>query len=157
MKKLISMVDFVLEQDLQIPIGRTAGQMIKYANFLKQPLELCMFIPCKLVDGVWVVLEEPDRDNNKYDVYDREFCYFNDGLFLHDEQEYQEAKDRVLFEGFSLENKGQFTVWIQKENHSICFTDRGKININSQNERTVEDVIKYEFLLTPNALKQLGL
>lgn len=144
------MTDFVLEQDLPQPIGRTAGQMVKFGLFLKQKLELWMFVPCKFVDGVWVVL-----DSYFYDQ-------FNSGRLVTDEEmkeveQYQEAKDRVLFEGFSLENKGEFTTWIQKDNHSICFTDRGKININSQNERTVEDVIKYKFILTLTAQKQIGL
>ena len=125
----------------------------KYANFLRTPLNLSMFIPCKLVNGVWVVLEKPIF-YEQWSVHKDEYPYAD---WAHVQaNEYQEAKDKCIFNGFSLENKGEFTVWIQKDNHSICFTDRGKININSQNEINAEDVIKYEFILTQTAQKQLS-
>ena len=88
MDKLIPLIDYVLEQDLPQPIGRTAGQMVKYGLFLKQKLELWMFAPCKLVEGVWVVLKEPLKRN-----------YSNVNINNSYHKEYQEAKDRVLFEG----------------------------------------------------------
>ena len=44
MKNLISMVDFILEQHEQCISSTNATY--KYANFLKQPLELWMFVPC---------------------------------------------------------------------------------------------------------------
>ena len=90
MKNLIGMVDFVLNQGETSSFDTDQGdwyfkeqskldKIRSYANFLKQPLELWMFVPCKLVDGVWVVLEEkkPFQDN-----------YF----------EYQQAKDICVFE-----------------------------------------------------------
>ena len=32
----------------------------KRVNFGKQPLAIYQFVPCKLIDGEWVVLEEPN-------------------------------------------------------------------------------------------------
>lgn len=149
MINLIPMVDFVLGQRKKEDTDniRRFWGCERYANFLKQPLELWMFVACKLVDGAWVVLEEPDRDNNKYDVYDREFCYFNDGLFFHDEQEYQEAKDRVLFEGFEKDN-----YFVTHKSHASFFYP-----ISCLHEQSIEDLVKYNLELTPTALKKIGL
>ena len=107
MKNLIGMVDFVLNQGETSTLDTDQGdwyfkeqskldKIRSYANFLKQPLELWMFVPCKLVDGVWVVLEEkkPFQDN-----------YF----------EFQEAKKRCLFEGFEV-RKGN---WLLNGNIDI--------------------------------------
>lgn len=143
MEKLISMVAYVLDQQNKSDsMGNSYWNCVNYANFLKQPLTLGMFVPCSKENGQPLSL---------YGIIDK------GGLVLDviEYEEYQEAKDRVLFQGFELENKGEFTTWIQKGNHSICFTDRGKININSQNERIVEDVIKYEFTLSETAKNQL--
>ena len=59
MKKLISMTDFILEQrmtseevnassfqQIQNHINTYYDKVYAYANFLKQPLKLEMFVPC---------------------------------------------------------------------------------------------------------------
>jgi hypothetical protein len=83
--KLISMTEFVLDQgnpsntDFQF-----ADKVMSYANFLKQPLELWMFVPC---DEEGNVLEEPrpqDGDDGNWNYQAR----FN---------QYQQAKERCLF------------------------------------------------------------
>lgn len=45
--------------DLQALKQKIQDAIFNHANFLKQPLNIGMFVPAKLVDGVWVVLEEP--------------------------------------------------------------------------------------------------
>lgn len=91
--KLLSMTDFVLEQNKEFKPTRTYKEIaLNYANFLKQPLELWMFVPCKLVDGVWVILEKPKETSEGIEAYD------------FDCQEYLQAKERRLFEGFRIEN-----------------------------------------------------
>lgn len=110
----------------------------KRVEFGKQPLEIWQFVPCKLVDGVWVVLDSKKPFQDNY-------------------HEYQEAKSRCIFEGWVLENTSKFTIWIEKDGLSICFTDRGKINVNSHNEKTIEDLVKYNLELTASAIKELGL
>lgn len=88
--KLISMTDFVLQE-------KTGGQQVnsitsqlyyelriikKYADFLKQPLKLEMFVPC---DEKGNVLKEPSLVPS----YELEI--------------YRKAKEKVLFEGIDLD------------------------------------------------------
>jgi len=82
MTNLISMVDFVIEQDKINKIGwNNYVNLVSYANLLKQPLELWMFVPC---DEDGNVLAEPPKnvDINNVDW----------------QIEYQQAKERCLFE-----------------------------------------------------------
>ena len=56
--KLISMTDFVfdqfskLEKTQEINILQFRNNIGNYANFLKQPLKMWMFVPCDLDDNV---------------------------------------------------------------------------------------------------------
>lgn len=87
MKNLISMIDFVIQQwDKDIYTDDFAQLMIIYANFLKQPLELWMFVPCN-EDGN--VLEEPEfsEPNNESEI----------GNYDELRYQYQQAKERCLF------------------------------------------------------------
>lgn len=87
------MTDFVLNarldmeklpnEDFRETISRRGvliESMFNYANFLKQPLELGMFVPC---DEDGNILEEPD-------------C--NLDIRMVEMKEYQQAKERCLFE-----------------------------------------------------------
>lgn len=84
--KLISMTEFVLMQNGrfangEIDVKQLALLNLNYANFLKQLLELWMFVPCRLVDGAWVPYKGTDPISNT-------------DLFM----EFDKAKERVLFE-----------------------------------------------------------
>lgn len=151
MKKLVSMVDFVLEQVKLLKTEKNnilqfRNNITDYANFLKQPLTLSMFIP---TDENGDVLKEPClscSDN----------CNFDKCL------EYQQAKQRVLFEGFELvKDKYKDTlreivylpnthkqVWRKLTYHN------GKVEIfffNYYNDfKTIEDLIPYNLTLTDN-------
>lgn len=134
MERLISMTDFVLEQvKRKVSVISHMICIEDYANFLKQKLELYMFVPCKFIDGVWVVLEDPPKnvDENNLDW----------------QIEYQEAKDRVLFEGFEKDNS-----FVTHGNHSSFFYP-----ISCLHEQTIEDLVKYNLELTQTAKKQIGL
>ena len=96
--KLISMTDFVLEQGKKPNNSdfreRFFVKVLNYANFLKQPLTLGMFVPC---DDDGNVLEEPSKDmwdnfiNSQFGHFNESYTYcFN----------YQEAKSKVIFEDF---------------------------------------------------------
>ena len=139
MDKLIPLIDYVLEQDLPQPIGRTAGQMVKYGLFLRQKLELWMFVPCKLVDDVWIILEEP--------VYtEPSNMYYNNSYV----KEYKEAKDRCLFEGVTYipaEDKNSYDIIrICKEISVINYPKFWK-------DAIVESLIPYNLILTETAKK----
>lgn len=88
--KLIPIIDFVLIEDLErltepeYTSFEFMENVTEYAKFLKQPLELCMFLP---VDGEGNVLDRPKHAMTGYD---------------HIYKEYQKAKDRCLFKGFEI-------------------------------------------------------
>ena len=96
MKKLIGMVDFVLEQkELKIMRLAKLHRIENYANFLKQQLAIWQFVPCELVDGVWVVLEEANSARIGYVLGGWDFKY--------DMEKYQQAKERCLFDGIRVD------------------------------------------------------
>jgi len=145
MKTLTSMTDFVLEQseilhkdqknrNFNLGMLDFATNSIKYARFLKQPLAVYQFVPCKLVDGEWVVLEEPCAGMYGYD---------------HVYKEYQEALDEVLFEGFEVCNR-------QSEFICIVFKD-GYLLLKNLLKETIEYLVPYNLQLTKTALKEIGL
>jgi hypothetical protein len=131
--KLIGMTDFVLEQikklkSSEINILQFRNSIENYAKFLKQPLELWMFVPCA-VDGE--VLEKPQKFDfflkHKYQSYDIRTGYKLD--------EYLKAKERCLFD-FHIKNA----------HHEILF-----------HNDTIEDLVGNGFILTPTAIKKIGL
>lgn len=144
MKNLISMTDFVLEQRKTYngDFEDLADLYLRYANFLKQPLELCMFVPC---DENRNVLQEPKLDYEPV-------AFWNAGEIdeKHNELygEYQQAKERCLFEGFDSAEK------CQKKNYFEFENDFGQdVRIY-----TVEDLVYHDLVtLTPTAIKQIGL
>jgi len=161
MKKLISSKEYIIL--VWKMVGLTYIQklhlLVAYANFLSKKLELWMFIPCKLVDGVWVVLEEPDGDNYKSDE-EKEIPKFDYFKYKKDSEEYQEAKDRVLFEGFEkiiTNNSGSFE--IMKDGFQVYYYKSIPdycLWLGSQKEKLVEDLVKYNLELTQTAQKQLS-
>lgn len=147
MSKLISMTSYVLKhtKDLDfVSIFVAKLMMVRdYANFLKTPLELGQFVPC---DKDGNVLEEP--------TYYAE--WYNYGSFTkHGEKivkeckKYQQAQDRVIFKGCSVEkrkvyytikNKGGDLIWVSW-NHS----------------KDIEYLIERNTTLTESKAKSLGL
>lgn len=104
----------------------------KRVNFGKQPLAVYQFVPCKLVDGKWVVLEEPCAGMYGYD---------------HVYKEYQKALDKVLFEGCVLMDG-----WCLKLPCGYLLGSEESLNF-----RTIEDLVTYNLPLTKTALKEIGL
>jgi len=159
--KLISMTDFVLQQD--ITDIKQRDSIVKYANFLNQPLKLEMFVPC---DDEENVLEEPNRWNDYL-----EFPESFDGNKEWDElYDYQQAKEKVLFEDSILIDE---TMYHQTKRVLIMLKSYPTFRIlnqfyyrdgsierqlfpNNENLR-IEDLIKFELELTESALKQIGL
>ena len=153
--KLISMTDFVLEQN-KLPFyyyDALWTKVINYANFLKQPLELCMFVPC---DEDGNVLEEPrpqEGDNGNWNYQAR----FN---------QYQQAKERVLFEGFEFCESQSKGTNLRLKLFVSPYADSGRLYLTKKKENiyhswfqlfTIEDLIQCELQLTPTAIKQIGL
>jgi len=138
--KLISMIDFVLGNDPHTKVY--SKRCWNYANFLKQPLTLEMFVPC---DHEGNVLEEPTGASSF--TYDMETVY-------------QKAKERVLFEGFQFYSMGG-----EKGEHFIlkCGTVQmpsfkdGTLRFAGFNYKSIEKLISHNLELTPTALKQTKL
>lgn len=139
------MTDFVLnEQNVwggnenkYLEIGLS---VIRYTNFLKQPLKLEMFVPCD--EGGNVVSDIITDDN-----------YF--GIHI-----YEKAKEKVLFEGFEIHilldddtkrltssNANFNPAWYNKEKGWYLSSGVGKM--------LVEDLIQYNLELTESALNQI--
>ena len=141
--KLLSMTDFVLEQekglenllDEKLPIIKTISsydKIVKYANFLKQPLKLEMFVPC---DEDGNVLKPVLGKNTEY--------YFD--------KEFKKSKEKVLFEGFTFKEETKDSYFLLEE--GIYTHVLTKIF-----PRTIENLVGMDKLtLTESALKQLGL
>lgn len=154
MGKLISMTDFVFKKIKEHEINNTPDwalydyeefilrntldKLENYAKFLKQTLTLGMFAPCNL-DGN--VLEEPkwvSPEGVKWDEYVKE---------------YQEAKDRVLFEGFEYIEANK-----EGDYPFVRIAYLSPINYPKfWNGLTVEHLIKYNLTLTESKAKELGL
>jgi len=124
-----------------------------YDEFLSLLLEIWMFVPCKLIDVVWVVLEIPNP--NKVD-------------YLYYMKEYEQAKERCLFEGFEVVKdkykscKREFIYLPNTETQvwrKITF-HTGEIQTfffdYYEQFRTIEDLVKYNLQLTPTTIKQLA-
>lgn len=126
-----------IQSELWLP--SFADDVSKYANFLSKTLEIWQFVPCKLVEGVWVVLEEKKPFQDHY-------------------YEWEEAKDRCYFEGFELITKPNGNRYIQKNQTIIFFNTEEdfdyRLNVKL---KTIEDLLKYNLELTPTGQKESGL
>lgn len=115
---------------------------LKRIDFGKQKLEIWMFVACKLVEGVWVVLEEPNEYKEFLKTWNKQGSWATIECL-----EYQEAKERVLFEGFEY-NENVF-------NGSFVIANYIKIPIWNMYREIVESLAKYELKLTPTAKKTI--
>ncbi len=125
--KLISMTDFVLEQD--ITLIESKFRILYYAKFLKQPLELWMFVPC---------------------VDNEVFNYSKHG----NKEQYQEAKERCFFEGFECKEIyewGFLKIWFDDFEVYIDLIKKDTI------EDLLTYSVDFDLELTQTAIKQLGL
>ena len=144
------MVDFVLEQSKTNDIDFIQGlqkleRIYKYANFLKQPLQLWMFVPC-------------DEDGN---VLEKPICQ----EYALANKKYQQAKGRCLFDGFEFTESQNFST-VNKIKNSVHWYTKDRLYLTTKKENgyhsyfqlfTVEDLVQCDLQLTPTALKQIGL
>jgi len=133
--KLIEMIDFVLEQKFGVGnqiISKDVfyDKVSNYTNFLKQTRELWMFVPC---DEDGNVLEEP-KHNGTLGLWARQ-------------KEYQQAKERCLFEGFE--------VGVYPLERYIMHQDGFGLVIEDLKKQTVRDLVKYNLKLTQTGEKQI--
>ena len=156
--KLQSMTDFVLEQNKDgLSHTRYSYQKcFNYAKFLKQPLQLGFFVPCDENNNV---LKEPSV---------KDFLYHGKKLnhidFSAETEQYQKAKERVLFEGFEVKSSKihedrEFIGW-EIYNPSIFINiGNGWQKPEFPDFEIIEDLLSFskEVELTDSAIKQIGL
>lgn len=156
MEKLIKMSDFVMQQNMHyankdIAIEKLQLNILNYAMFLKKSLTLGMFVPCDFKGNV---LTEPKEEDYFAKGFNLEVnnAYFNDVIL----KEYQEAKERCIFEGFKLKYEDNFVTTVSNERLWFNFKSRN-IFVNDKLVYNVEDIVKYQLFLTESAKKQIGL
>lgn len=146
--KLISMTNYVLDKNKKYLKGDLSlacdclDTITYYANFLKKPIELWMFVPCYLRDGVWM----PYKKDTLLSTLD----LFN---------EFQQAQERVIFDEFrSIRERDVELInrdgWICFENNQIVFEDEFG---HETRLYVVENLLEMDFKLTNSAIKQLNL
>ena len=140
--KLISCTEFIIDQfellyKAKIHEHEYITRTKKYSTFLKQPLKLEMFVPC---DDEGNVLDKPQIDNENFST-----------LKPFERNEYQQAKEKVLFEGCSISK-------LMPDNYYQVYCDSDRILWLSWNKsKTIEDLILSNLTLTESAKKQIGI
>lgn len=149
--RLISMTYFVLEKykSFNTDNDTVLYKIVDYAKFLKQPLELWMFVP---VDKEGNVLEEPKFPHLGSENQDEYIKHYDSKS-----KQYQQAKERCLFEGFEkIDWTSMSGFEISNGEIQVCFY-KEKPDYFVLNYKTIEALVKYNLQLTPAALKQIGL
>jgi hypothetical protein len=158
--RLTPMTDFVIEYyshegyaDLQ-----TLKLMNNYANFLKKPLTLGMFVP---VDQKGTILKEPKNYTSwKSLEHNRKKADPNNiGSASFEEYKlYQKAEQKCLFEGFKIAYNGYSVVRITASYNESIELSFNKNERLFQKFKDVESLTFFdEIYLNDTALKKLGL
>ena len=152
---LQSMTDFITWVDeKRNGNGGHYDIIIRYKNFLKQPLKLEMFVPC---DENGNVLDDKGEcscaGNTEWCHGCNSWHYHNDTFTESDA--YLKAKERVLFKGFEYEKTG-YGKW------SSFMLTCGNYGIQEEfkKPKTIEQFMRsagFPIELTETAIKQIGL
>lgn len=160
--KLISMTSFVLEQrmtsqevnaasfqQIQNHISTYYDKVYAYAQFLKQPLTLGMFVPTDEEGRIW---EAPKGccSGRECGCMGQPVNYYSQK----DIDKYYELEERVLFKGCEIK-KIQRSHKFDIDYHVVYFNSK-QIWISWTN-REIEDFVIFDLQLTASALKQIGL
>jgi len=157
--KLINMTNFVLEQVQNAKyeefnkVNETfVNKVVDYAKFLKQPLELWMFVPCYEDGNVSV---EPKN----YVTWLRLHKSKGSTIGFTEHEKYQQAKERCLFEGLKFKDVQPSTEYNYFHlNGNKIFEANNQYKFNPcYGLRTIEDLVKYKPELTQTTIKQIGL
>jgi len=136
-----------------------------YAIFLKQPLTLSMFVP---TDENGNVLEETEYfklygcclqfDNSKFEGFFDDIDDFKQ--WEYECLKYQQAKERVLFEGFKVVERpfvhGKKHYFITNGNIDVSYNYNGIFEFDNY-FKNIESLVPHNLTLTETAVKKLGL
>ena len=121
--------------------GQKLRLIEKYANFLKQPLTLGMFVPC---DADGNVLEEPEH----FFAWCQSDHYFNASeSATHQCSEFKKAQSKVLFNGFNSELYSK-TCKIMFFNNFFMAASVGIRRLNRNRVNIIMDLVPYNIDLS---------
>jgi hypothetical protein len=155
MKTLIPMTSFILLQEeikkkYRYKTKETSDRIYNYTHLLIAVPEIWMFLPCKFIGDNWVIMDPAKPPHT--------LSSENASTYLKkwrkEKEEYQKAKDRCLFEGFSLYDlrfsPGKM-IKLKDTNLNI-FWDNGNGEWQLQNNIiTIEDLTGFNLEFTENA------
>ncbi|KIC63943.1 hypothetical protein [Chryseobacterium taiwanense] len=155
--KLIPMTTFVIEYyshegyaDLQ-----TLKLMKNYANFLKKPLHLGMFVP---VDEKGNVLKEPKNYASWKTLEHNSKGETNDTSVFEEYRIYQAAEQHCLFKGFKVDYNGYSRVRIVATYNTSIELSFNKTDLSFLSFQDVESLISlHDIYLTRTALRLIGI
>lgn len=154
--KLIPMTDFVIEYysnegyaDLQ-----TLSLMKNYANFLRKPLTLEMFVP---VDQKGNVLKEP-KNYLEWKSLEHNHGKRKKTEGFEEYVQYQKAEQNCLFDGFTIGYNGYSVVRIVASYDESVELSFNKTDLMSAAFADVESLTVFDTIyLTTHALKAIGI
>lgn len=144
-------------------IGSYVKSIDNYANFLKKPLTLGMFIPCDLegsvldkpYEGLFEIVAGTKRSGWKYlcKDHDDDPRYYDNTAYQSALKNYQEAESRVLFKGFNaIDIENGFPRIVNKLGISVDFYDPARL---FGHRETISDLTSLNLELTNSALKEI--
>ena len=157
-QRLIPMTDFVIEYYSNEGFAdlHTLNLLNNYAQFLRMPLSLNMFLP---VDSEGNILKEPKNYATwKSLKHNSEITEIDSGnVFFDENRVFQKAESKILFDGFiSAYNGFSVARLVASYNPSIELSFN-KNDLAFQKYTDVESLISlHEIYLSPYAMKRIG-
>ena len=139
MKKLMTMTEFVIWIENQViltngivsDVESAAQVIVKYAHFMRKKLTLSMFIPC---NEKGEPIDNPEEGQFKKYIESKSYEQRRD--------EYQKVLDKVLFEGWKINDKG---LLVNGKCFIACYiTSRLKFT-----HKTIEEAVNHSVELIP--------
>jgi hypothetical protein len=129
--------------------------MKNYANFLKQPLSLKMFVP---TDSNGELLKEPED----YLIWKEAKSKIRKDTFSDEQTEkfklYEKARKKLFFEGFEVAYNGYSVVRIVASYDDSIELSFKKDNLNAQISEDVESLTNFDIIyLSATSLKLIGI
>ena len=156
--RLVSMCNYItVEEGRDCDFEDSYYNMIQYKNFLNQPLNIGQFVPAFFDGGKWVVLEVPSCEGQvKFSDPNSPENKAIDKRYKDSKEQYQQAKDNVIFEGFEVvqTNRAMYNALTFNSCELIFHTEMGLFFKDNQ---TIQDLIKYKPTLTKYGQQQAGL
>lgn len=179
MKLNKTMTEYVLDKKIkEISFGNTGVKCLvlesidNRANFLSMPLEKWMFVAINKDGKIYKSYHSfnPDTDSDSFicepyeglfEIKANEKCsgwkyldvkqtrYYDAVSYEKAFLEFQQAKQRVIFEGCKSEKKGDWYIITDSNNSNVW--------VSWNNSKTIEDLIPNNLTITPEAVKKYNL